>query len=145
MEIKFYPVKNAPADTILPSRGNYNDAGYDFYAPYNFEVKPGTRTEIIFLNVKIKMPRQYFLEIKNRSSVMNNGLVLECSGIIDAGYADNKNNDGNIGVAFRNVSNKTIIVKKGDKICQGIILKYYITDDDTATSERVGGWGSTGK
>lgn len=145
MELKFYAVKNAPTDTMLPTRKNYNDAGYDFYAPYDFEVAPGKRTEIIPLNVKIKMPRQYFLRIENRSSVMNDGLVLECSGIIDAGYADNPKNDGNIGIVFRNVTDKMIFVEKGNKICQGIILKYYEVDNDTATEERVGGWGSTGK
>jgi dUTP pyrophosphatase len=36
-----------------------------------------------------------------------------------------------------------IILKKGDAIGQGIFKKYYLTDDDTATAERQGGFGST--
>ena len=39
----------------------------------------------------------------------------------------------------------TASLKKGDIIGQGIIHKYEITDDDTATGNRVGGFGSTSK
>ena len=66
-------------------------------------------------------------------------------GIIDSDYYFNKDNDGRIYVQLINLSPFTIKLNKGDKIAQGIIKSYYKTDDDNATGERTGGFGSTTK
>ena len=47
--------------------------------------------------------------------------------------------------AFYNIKDEDTIVKKGDAIGQGIFQKYFVTDDDVAEGERVGGFGSTNK
>lgn len=65
--------------------------------------------------------------------------------IIDADYADNPDNEGAIYFQVINLSPFPIKLKKGDIIGQGIIHKYEVTDDDAATGERVGGFGSTSK
>lgn len=36
-----------------------------------------------------------------------------------------------------------VTFKKGDRIGQGVISKFYLTDDDIAEGLRTGGWGST--
>ena len=38
-----------------------------------------------------------------------------------------------------------IHIKKGDAIGQGVFAKYLITDEDNATGDRTGGFGSTDK
>ena len=38
-----------------------------------------------------------------------------------------------------------ITIKKGEAIGQGVFQKYFVTDDDRACGERVGGFGSTSK
>ena len=39
-----------------------------------------------------------------------------------------------------------VIIKKGQKVCQGIFMKYLKTNDDNRLKEmRNGGYGSTGK
>ena len=43
-----------------------------------------------------------------------------------------------------NTGNLTAHIKKGDKIAQAIIRKYYVTEDDAAGGMRTGGFGSTG-
>ena len=49
-------------------------------------------------------------------------------------------------IFIRNFGDKDYLVKKGDRVCQGIFLKYYRThDDDGGESERGGGYGSTGR
>ena len=63
--------------------------------------------------------------------------------IIDADYASNKTNDGEIFLQLLNLSPFPIQIKKGDRIGQGIIKHYLVTDDDNATGEREGGMGST--
>lgn len=63
--------------------------------------------------------------------------------IIDSDYANNPDNDGEISFQFINLSPVDIVIHKGDKIGQGIINTFVLTDDDSATGERTGGFGST--
>ena len=65
--------------------------------------------------------------------------------IIDADYCDNPDNEGEIFFQLINLSPFAIKLNRGDKIGQGIIKTYGITDDDSATGERLGGFGSTSK
>ena len=59
-------------------------------------------------------------------------------------YYSNSNNDGNIGIFLKNISEQTQIIKKDDRIAQGIFLEYFIADNDHYNSEiRKGGHGST--
>ena len=44
-----------------------------------------------------------------------------------------------------NISNETITIEAGEKLGQGIFMKYEITDDDNAKGDRTGGFGSTDK
>ena len=65
--------------------------------------------------------------------------------IIDADYYNNPDNEGEIFFQLINLSPYNIILKKGEKIGQGIIKQYLTTEDDTATGDRLGGFGSTTK
>ena len=63
--------------------------------------------------------------------------------VIDADYADNPDNEGEIFFQLYNLSPFDIVLNKGDIIGQGIIKPFLTTDDDAATGKRVGGFGST--
>lgn len=91
-------------------------------------------------------PGQY-LELSVRSSTsLKHWLIMGNSvGIIDADYCDNPDNEGEIFFQLINLSPFAIQLKRGDKIGQGIIKTYGVTDDDSATGERLGGFGSTNK
>ena len=65
--------------------------------------------------------------------------------IIDADYYNNPDNEGEIFFQLINLSPYNIILKKGEKIGQGIIKPYLTTEDDAATGDRLGGFGSTTK
>ena len=58
---------------------------------------------------------------------------------------NNPDNDGNIGFKLKNLTDKTIEIKAGERIMQGIFEKYLIVDDDECEKIRVGGIGSSGK
>ena len=47
--------------------------------------------------------------------------------------------------AFYNMFDEDVTIKKGDAIGQGVFAKYLTTDEDDATGERTGGFGSTDK
>lgn len=60
-------------------------------------------------------------------------------------YYGNEDNDGEIMFAFYNLSNEDVLIKAGEKLGQGIFMKYGIVDGDNAEGERLGGFGSTDK
>ena len=64
-------------------------------------------------------------------------------GIIDADYYNNPDNEGEIFFQMINLSPFDIILRKGDIIGQGIIKPYLTTEDDNASGQRTGGFGST--
>ena len=134
----------------LPIRKTKYSAGYDVEAAEDCVVpafKPGMAPTLIKTGIKAYMPDGEYLMICNRSSnPKKKGLILANSvGIIDKDYYGNPDNDGHIMYAFFNVKDVDIEIKKGDAIGQAIFQKYYITDDDTAEGERLGGFGSTSK
>lgn len=107
----------------------------------------GCRPTLVPTGVKAKMPQDEYLGLKARSSTPLNYLLIVANGegIIDSDYYNNPNNEGHIYVQLINISPFDILIKKGEKIAQGIFIKYSITDNDNATESREGGFGSTGK
>lgn len=144
---KFLPVKNAPADTILPTRKTKGSAGYDFYLPCDVRLEPHGFSGIIPTNIKAIMPEDEVLLLFIRSSIgINKHVTLSNSvGVIDTDYANNSDNDGNIGLLLQNNSDNYVSFKKGERIMQGVFVKYGVIDNDRTTGERKGGTGSTGK
>jgi dUTP pyrophosphatase len=134
----------------LPQRSTRNSAGFDFTNPVRVEIPPyklGDNPTMVRTGVKVKMPENEFLMLVNRSSnPKKKKLVIPNSmGIIDADYYNNPDNEGEMFFGFYNVSNETVVIEAGEKLGQGIFIKYGITEDDNATGERKGGFGSTGK
>lgn len=103
------------------------------------------RPTLVPTGIKCEMPNDMYLELSVRSSCpLKHWLVLANGvGIIDADYYNNPDNEGHIYFQLINLAPFEIMLRKGDVIGQGIFHKYYITDDDTAITERQGGFGST--
>ena len=97
--------------------------------------------------IKCKLDAGTYLELSVRSSCpLKHWLILANGvGVIDADYYNNKDNEGHIYFQLINLSPFSIELKKGDKIGQGIIKPYLITEDDKSGGLRVGGFGSTTK
>jgi dUTP pyrophosphatase len=95
--------------------------------------------------MKCQLDPGTYLELSVRSSCpLKHWLVLGNSvGIIDADYYNNPDNEGHIYFQIINLAPFPILLKRGDAIGQGIIKPYLTTEDDNATGERVGGFGST--
>ena len=132
-------------DLQLPKRATKYSAGYDFFLPYDVTFKPG-ETLLIPTGIRVRIDYSWVLKIYPRSSLgfkymlqLNNTV-----GIIDADYY-NSLNEGHIFIKLTNHSNKELCLTKGSAIVQGIFVQYGITFDDDASSERVGGIGSTDK
>ncbi|WP_057769785.1 hypothetical protein [Lactobacillus selangorensis] len=98
--------------------------------------------------IKAYMPDNEFLMLANRSSnPLKKGLVLPNGvGIVDADYYNNPANEGEIFFQLVNMGVRDVTIKKGERIGQGIFMPYLTVDDETTvTTERTGGFGSSGR
>ena len=135
-----------PYDEIrLPKRGTAGSAGYDFYSPLDFELKPGEFIRIP-TGIRAQMQDGWVLTIYPRSGqgFKYRVQLYNTVGVIDADYFG-ADNEGHIQIKIVNANEegKTISVKKGEAFAQGIFLPFGITVDDDASEIRTGGFGST--
>ena len=131
----------------LPKRATRGSAGYDFFSPVDFELKPGETIKIP-TGIRVFIESDWVLNIFPRSGLgfkfrlqMNNTV-----GIIDRAYY-NSDNEGHMFVKLTNDSNedKSLSLKAGQGMVQGIFFEFGIVEDDDVTEERNGGFGSTTK
>ena len=131
-------------DIKLPTRATKNSIGYDFYSPIAVDIEP-MHSQMIWTDVKAIFNSDEALIINVRSSMGKQPVMIaNTQGWIESDYANNPNNDGNIGFRLFNLGDTIYTVRVGDRIGQGMFIKYLTTDDDNATSTRNGGFGSTG-
>ena len=131
----------------LPQRKTGKSAGYDLQAARTVVVAPGG-TAMVPTGLKAYMQDDEVLTIHIRSSMaVKRGLMLVNNvGIIDADYYNNEDNEGHIFIALWNRGQEPVTIESGERIAQGIFMKYLTIDGDTAGEgeERRGGFGSTG-
>ena len=129
----------------LPVRATAGSAGYDYFAPIGFTLKPGETIKIP-TGIRARMEEGWVLCNFPRSGQgfkfrlqLNNTV-----GIIDSDYYDS-DNEGHIMAKLTNDSNegKVLTVNAGDGFMQGIFFPFGITEDDSAEGVRNGGFGST--
>ena len=99
----------------LPKRATKGSAGYDFYSPIDFELKP-RQTIKIPTGIRVRIENGWVLGLYPRSG---------------------------LGFKYRLQLNNT--VKAGQGMVQGIFFEFGIVEDDDVTEERNGGFGSTTK
>lgn len=144
-EFKIVSTLNDNGIICLPERSTAKSAGYDFYNPERVEIGP-KEIKYVKTGIKAYMEEDEMLMLCNRSSnPKKKGLVLVNGiGIVDADYVDNEDNEGEIAFAFMNITGETVVIEAGDKLGQGIFVKYGTVIGDEANGERKGGFGSTG-
>ena len=162
-KIEFHPVKRVIENKIeynIPALQTTNAAACDFEAiedmviPSLFEQvwhgishlePPAIKPYLIRTGIKAIFPYHLGLFIANRSGGPKRGLVLSNSiGIIDADYANNPKNDGEIMFAFYNFSLSPVHIKKGERIGQGWFARVYKADNSKVLpKKREGGFNST--
>lgn len=130
----------------MPQRATKHSAGYDIYSPIDVVVEPKSM-QMIWTNVKAQFEADEVLLLCVTSGMGKHGIMLANTlGVIDCDYYGNVSNDGNLGFRLYNFSDEPYEVKAGDKIGQGIFMKYLTVDNEAEiTTERVGGFGSTVK
>lgn len=165
MIIKFKKLSNT---AITPTKGHYNDAGFDLYADEDVVLAYG-ETRVIATNIALELPDGFMADVRPRSGLTSKTALRVQYGTVDAGYR------GNIGIICDNVDNlykvKTIDnklhaiitgdpdailtyntaieIKRGDKIAQLVIqripdIELIEAEELTDSGRGENGFGSTG-
>ena len=128
----------------LPKRGSAYSAGYDLCTPIAFKLEPD-ETILIPSGIRAEIGTDKVLLIAPRSSTGMKGLfVRNTLGVIDSDYFYAKN-EGHIMYSLKNIGDCPLTFGEGDRILQGIIVQYFVMDNDDTTEVRKGGIGSTGQ
>lgn len=127
----------------MPKRATKWSAGYDFYAPFTFTLKPGESIKFA-TGIGISLDSNKFLACYPRSGLgfKHKMHLWNTVGIVDADYVYAEN-EGHINVKLCNGGDQLVTIEAGQAYIQGVITAYFVTDDDTADGERTGGMGST--
>ena len=134
----------------IPERATEHSAGYDFVTPIGFYL-PDRCSILIPTGIKCYFSaaeaKNWHLKLYPRSSlgIRHKVVLTNGTGVIDADYYNNPDNDGDIMISLYNYGGRGIHINAGDKIMQGIFEAYAITEEDAASGSRTGGLGSTGR
>ena len=138
----FVKFKKLSETAITPTKGHYNDAGFDLYADEDATLAYG-ETKAIATNIALELPDGYMADVRPRSGLTRDTALRVQYGTVDAGFR------GGIGIICDNVDNlykvKTIDnklhaiitgdrdailtyntaieIKRGDKIAQLVIQR----------------------
>ncbi len=139
------PIKLVDSTLPLPKYETTGAAAFDLYARISLTVPPFQPT-IIPLNVVVKIPHGYFLMLSARSSLARKkGLMIANGiGVIDEDYCGDEDE---IGLSVINFTQKPVIVEKGERLCQGILVKITLASlrqVSKMTNKSRGGFGTTG-
>ena len=140
---------DAPEDSyehiVKPRRATSGSAGYDFVTPIDISLEVG-QSVLIMTGIRAKIDEGWCLKVYPRSGL---GTKYRCQldntvGIIDQDYYYSSNM-GHIMIKITNdgKEGKTLNIKAGERMCQGIFEEFGITKDDEVSTIRDGGFGST--
>lgn len=135
-----------PYDALkLPRRGTAGSAGYDFFSPLDFSLAPGEWIQIP-TGMRARIDEGWVLTLYPRSSqgFKYRLQMYNSVGVVDSDYFGAEN-EGHIQIKIINANQegRTLHVRQGEAIAQGVFLPYGITVDDDARDVRTGGFGST--
>lgn len=141
---EFFRLENYD-EAIIPTRATYASAGYDFYAFRQYIIQP-YMSEMVATGIKAKIPSNMVLLLFIRSSLSDKLRLDNSVGVVDADYYNNRDNEGHIMGLIRNESKSPVTIHEGMRFMQGVFVEYHTAKNDIVmNSDRIGGFGSTGK
>lgn len=134
-------VKRLVENSKLPSRATENSAGYDLYSVEKIDI-PRNSLRVISTGLAITVPCGTYGRIAGRSSMALREITT-LGGVIDRDYI------GEVKIILYNMGDMSYQVNIGDRIAQLILEKIALVNvkevSELAATDRIGGFGSTGK
>lgn len=138
-------IKRIDKSLPLPIYETIGSVGFDITARENITIPP-KEISMIPSNLIVEVPKGYMLVIASRSSTPSKKGLLPPHGlgIIDHDYCGPEDE---IKVLVYNFTEKSVEIKRGDKIAQGVFVKinkFNWEEVDEIMKKSRGGFGSTG-
>ena len=135
-------VKRLDKDLEIPRYITETDVGFDLRAAEDAEIKKNEQ-KIVKCGIVVEIPKGFMGFIKDRAGIVSKMNVHVVAGTIDSGYR------GEVSVVLVNLGKKDVLVEKGMRIAQMIILpvvRVKIEEVESLTPTKRGskGFGSTG-
>ncbi|PTU83415.1 dUTP diphosphatase [Staphylococcus pasteuri] len=135
-------IKLLSDNATLPKRANPTDSGLDLYVSETVNI-PAHTTKIVKTDIAINLPYGYEAQVRPRSGKSLKSKLRVALGTIDQTYHKE------IGIITDNISGKSIIVQKGERLAQLVVAPVvYPTLKEVkefeCESDR-GAYGSTGE
>jgi len=138
-------IKRLQSAVGLPEPATAHAAGFDLAAATDMEIPPRS-IRLVGTGLVIAVPEGHFLGVFARSSTpLKRGLMVANGvGVIDADYCGP---DDEIKIQVLNITDAPVMVARGDRLAQGIVLPCpRVTWEEVTdiTAPTRGGFGSTG-
>lgn len=134
-------------DAIIPEYAKEGDSGFDLAALEEVTLRPG-ETKLVKTGIAVELPPGTELQVRPRSGMsLKTPLNIRNSpGTVDNGYR------GDVGVichCLMNAKNESVVIKKGDRIAQGVVMPVIRCEIEEVeslsdTARGADGYGSTG-
>lgn len=128
----------------MPKRQTEGAAAFDLTAREAIEIPPKT-IGYVPLNVAMETPLEHFTLIVARSSTHKKGLMLANGiGVVDPDYCGDEDE---FRAAYYNFTDKPVRVDRGERIAQGMFVKFVRAEWDEVDkleNKTRGGFGTTG-
>ena len=139
-------IKRLNPSVGLPAPATGGAAGFDLAAAIDIEIPP-REIRLVGTGLVIAVPNGYFLGVFARSSTpLKRGLMVANGvGIVDADYCGPADE---IKIQVLNITDQPVIVKRGDRLAQGIVLpapQVEWEEVEELSAATRGGFGSTGE
>lgn len=139
-------IKRIDSSLPLPEYQTEGSVAFDLYARMK-TVVPSWSPTIIPANIIVEVPEGYFLMLASRSStpIKKKLMIANSIGVIDQDYHGDKDE---IGIQVLNFSDNDVIVEKGERIAQALLVKIAKVESfeevESIKETSRGGFGSTG-
>ena len=137
-------IKQIDGDVAIPKYQTSGSVGCDVHAAHNMTIHATCR-ELIGTGLFLEIPPGWEAQVRPRSGLaINCGVtVLNSPGTIDSDFRHE------IKVILYNSSDERVFIKKGDRIAQLVFVPAFQAVfeevEELSTTDRAGGFGSTGK
>mgnify|MGYP001277896647 CR=1 FL=1 len=143
-------LKKLSPEAKLPEKNNDSDSGFDLFILKDedfkgevFVLESGKR-KVFSTGIALQLPAGFGMLVKDRSSGAVKDGIHTLAGVIDNGYR------GEIKICLVNLSDKSRVFSKGQKVAQGVLHYVPVCDvkevkelSDTERGNK--GFGSSGK
>jgi dUTP pyrophosphatase len=138
-------IKRFDKHLSLPEYKTEGAAAFDLVARETVTIQPST-VGYVAVNIAVETPSDHFLLLAARSSTHKKGLMLANG--IGIGDSDFCGDGDEYKVALLNFTDAAVTVDRGERIAQGVFVKFTRAEweeVDVMDSKTRGGFGSTGE